>query len=384
VPDRRTLLGGLLGTLAWGCGKPTPEPAPTANAMNLSGTVPPSLKSGVSLTLSNAAPDNLPGKLAGEVFVTPESHFAYYAKLGFDHVRLQGSWERLQPSLYGSLGELPLDHFDDAGNPLRNAVQLTQHYIDRANANGLKVLLDLCHNYGRRYVGYAAGSWNNKRKVEIGTDDCPIGAWADFCVKSVQQFGEGVAGIELMNEPHDLQIGARGWRDACQIAIDAIRRVNSSIPIYIDGYQWSSAEAWRSVNPTLHTLDDPYLFWTAHTYFDRASEGFYGGREADGPLTSNDNIGLQRLRPFEEWLMAHGFQGRGHIGEYGIPNSEAWRETARRFIVRAQASGIGLCLHQDVPYPNDPYIMNTFPGEGETDQIPTLLQSLIMAASPTR
>ena len=132
-------------------------------------------RSGVSFSTIEGAADSLPGHLNGEVFVTPTSHFAYYAGKGMDHIRLEGSWERLQPRLNGPLGEQLFDHYGDPNNPLRNPVSLVKHYLDQAHAHGLKVILDLCHNYGERWVGYD-GSWGRKSKAQLGSSAVPISA----------------------------------------------------------------------------------------------------------------------------------------------------------------------------------------------------------------
>ncbi|MEG8058558.1 cellulase family glycosylhydrolase [Sphingomonas sp. 22L2VL55-3] len=274
---------------------PLPTPAPTPTTAPEPAVVPPAatpnetgtalgavsvFARGVSLSTMEGAPDTLPGHLNGEVFVTPVSHFAYYGSVGMDHVRLEASWERMQPRINGELGEQLLDHYADANNPLRNTVALVKYYLDTAQKNNLRVILDLCHNYGERYVGYD-GTWNKKSKAQLGSAQVPIAAFADYCAKIVKTFGShpAVVGIELMNEPHDLAIGEGGWRTACQAAIDAIRKINTSITIVIDGYGWASAEFWPSRNPTLHTLNDPSkkIIWSAHQYFDASSAGVYGG-----------------------------------------------------------------------------------------------------------
>ncbi|UIJ43986.1 glycoside hydrolase family 5 protein [Sphingomonas cannabina] len=353
---------------------PTPTPAPTpAPTPTPTPTPAPSgqdFRYGVNFASLEGTPDTLPGRLNGEVFVTPDSHFSYYKSKGMDHIRLQGAWERLQPRTFGELGEQLLDHYADPNNPLRNTVNLVRHYLDRAQANGLKVFLDLCHNYGSRWVGYN-GSWSAKSKAQLGSSQVPISAFVDYCTKLVQTFGShpAVVGIELMNEPHDLAIGEAGWRDACQQSINAIRKINSSLWILIDGYGWASAQMWPQNNPTIHTLSDPAnrIMWSAHQYFDANSSGVYGGGSESAP--TNANIGVQRLAPFIEWLKAHGFQDRGHIGEFGAPDRTEWQTIVRNFVQSADAAGLRLTAHQDIPYLNDTYTMNLFPQTDSSGKI---------------
>jgi endoglucanase len=312
---------------------------------------------GASFSSLEGTPDTLPGHLNGQVFVTPESHFAYYSGKGLDHIRLQGIWERLQPDLYGPLGARLLDHYADPDNPLRNPVNLVRHYLDLAGKHGLKVSLDLCHNYGERRLG--------ERKHQVGSAEVPLQAFVDYCVKLAREFGghPAVHSIELMNEPHDLAIGEAGWVDACQRCIDALRAF-SRIPIVIDGYGWASAEYWPQRNPTLHTLRDPAgaLIFSAHQYFDANSTGTYAGGSEAAP--ADPELGVKRLAPFLAWLAEHGFQTRGHIGEFGAPDRPEWQPVLRNFIRAAKAAGLPLTAHQDIPYKDDPYCMNLFPGEG--------------------
>ena len=317
---------------------------------------------GVAMTTLEGTPNTLPGDLNGAVFITPDNHFSYYKSKGLDHIRLEGAWERLQPRLYGALGEQLLDAPNDPNNPLRNPVALVTHDLDRAKANNLKVILDLCHNYGRRYIGYN-GSWANKTQVVLGSDQCPIDAFADYCVKVVQAFGShpAVAAIDLMNEPHDMPTGGTGWRQAAQAAITAIRKVNTKIPIMVEGYNWASAEVWPNVNPDLHTLSDPNnaIIWSAHVYFDSDSSGTYGNGTQAAP--SDQTIGVTRLAPFVAWLKQHGYSNFGHIGEFGAPDQAQWQNIVKNFMTSAKSNGIALTAHQDLPYLNDPYQMNLFP-----------------------
>lgn len=338
---------------------PTPVPSPTPAPVASPGQ---NFTYGVNFASLEGTPDTLPGHLNGEVFVTPEYHFSYYASKGMDHIRLQGAWERLQPRPFGTLGELLLDHYGDVNNPLRNPVNLVRHYLDRAQANGLKVILDLCHNYGERWVGYN-GSWAAKSKVQLGSSQVPITALVDYNTKLVEAFGShpAVVGIELMNEPHDLAIGEAGWRDACQQSINAIRKVNSSIWIVVDGYGWASAEMWPQRNPTMHTLSDPSnrIMWSAHQYFDANSSGVYGGGKEAAP--GNANLGVQRLAPFINWLNQHGFQDRGHVGEFGAPDRPDWQPIVANFIQSAHSAKLRMTAHQDIAYLNDSYYMNLLP-----------------------
>ncbi|CAN5547370.1 glycoside hydrolase family 5 protein [soil metagenome] len=362
-----TVLLMLITTASARAGAPTSRPFDAA------------FQFGVNLSSLQGTPDHLPGRLNGEVFITPESHFAYYESKGMTHIRLEGSWERLQPRLEGFLGEQLLDHYADANNPLRNPVNLVRYYLDLAQRHHLKVILDLAHNYGSRRIGYD-GTWKSQTSAQLGSAEVPVSAFVDYNVKLVKAFGRhpAVIGIELMNEPHDLAIGTEGWVDACQKSIDAIRAENRSIAIVIDGYGWSNAEYWANRNPTLHTLRDPSdrLIFSAHQYFDDSSEGVYHGSEAKNPTHDKLDIGARRIQPFIDWVAKHHFQGHASLGEFGAPNTQRWSEVVRQMILSATAADLMLTAHEDVPYKNSPYVMSLFPPDGEGDRtVIRLMQS---------
>ncbi len=350
---------------------PTPPPTTGGGGTNAPSGISPAFVYGVNIAAGNGAENILPGTLMGEVYLTPESHFAYYASKGFTAIRIQGLWERMQPTPFGALDGQLATFPANANDPLKSYAAHIKYYLDMAQKYGMKAWLDIAHNYGSRWVGYN-GTWNNKTRVQIGSPSLPTSALADFNKKLVQQFGSHPAliGIELMNEPHDLAIGTDGWKNACQESINAIRSVNSSVAILIDGYSWASAASWPSSNPNLHTLTDPAnkLVYSAHIYFDNSAAGFYGGSEATSPTHSNYDVGTQRIKPFIDWLAQHNLQGRGHIGEFGAPNTAPWAEILRRTIVSARGAGLMLTPHQDIPYPNDPYVMNLFPPTGQGDR----------------
>jgi len=362
----------------------TPAPPPTSTTPTPPPTQVPGIsdafKYGVNISAGNGAETILPGTLNGEVYLTPESHFQYYASKGFTSIRVQSLWERLQPVPFGPL-DGRLDTFQGQQNdPNAKMVQHIRYYLDMAQKYGMKAWLDVAHNYGRRYIGFN-GNWNNKTTAELGSASVPISALADFNKKLAQEFGNHPAliGIEIMNEPHDLKIGTNGWKDACQASIDAIRSVNSNLAILIDGYAWASAMTWPSSNPNIHTLKDPAnkLVFSAHQYFDDSAAGIYSGNERTTPNHTNYDIGAQRIQPFIDWLNSHSLQGRGHIGEFGTPNTPQWAEVSRRVILKAKQNGLMLTPHQDIPYPNDPYVMNLFPPSGQGDRyMVRLMQSL--------
>jgi hypothetical protein len=327
---------------------------------------------------------DLPGRLFGTVFPTPTAQLTYAKSVGLDHVRLEGAWERLQPSLNGPLGEALLDYYPaDVSNPLRNPVAYVKDFLDRALAAGLRVHLCLCFNYGGRYVGFSNGVWGSKTFYKVGSPQVPISAFEDYCTRLAKAFGShpAVSAIELMNEAHNMP----GPGDAVYVAmvqagINAVAAVKPTLPIIIDGYQYASASNWVGANPTLHTVTHPVndrlLIFAAHQYNDDNETGTYAGTEATTPNGAVDRY-VTRIQPFLTWLSVKGFSGQGIINEFGAPNTPAHAERVRQMIVAAKAAGVRLTSHFFVPYTNDPNVLNLFPPSTDsTDRrITKLMQS---------
>src|SRR6185437_10140262 len=166
------------------------------------------------------------------------------ASEGVTLIRLPISWERMQPTLNG-----PLDQTYLAG---------LETVLNEAAAVGIKVIVDL-HNYGRYDVDYAAQAAanfginsqasNSPATFAIGTSQVTISDFANFWGQLAAQLNShaGLAGYDIMNEPHDMPNPAV-WPQAAQAAVDAIRAVDMNTPVYVEGDQYSSASSWLQVN----------------------------------------------------------------------------------------------------------------------------------------
>ncbi len=243
---------------------------------------------GVNISGAGFAPHVTPGKNGTNYFYPEKKHFKYYADQGIRLIRFPFIWERVQHSLDDGL------NFDQ--------IRLLKKTLDLAAMNGQKVILDM-HNYGR-YHGEL-----------IGSSKVPYDAYASVWRELAKRFKghRGLLGYDIMNEPH----GTVGlWPGAAQAAVDAIREVDDQTLIFIEGERWSSAYHWPLVN-TNFLINDPAdrLVYEAHLYFDQDFSGKYMAQ------TSRDidpMIGVERARPFIEWLKKHG--QKGFLGEYGIPD----------------------------------------------------------------
>jgi aryl-phospho-beta-D-glucosidase BglC (GH1 family) len=222
------------------------------------------------------------------------SEMQFYQDRGVDLIRLPFIWERMQNSLDGPLNV--------------NELNLLKGVLANAATLGMDVIIDL-HNYGR-YNGIPFGSAGGPTSAQF----------ADFWQKlaiEVKDFGS-LAGYGLMNEPHDMPT-VDGWKNAAQTAVDAIRVVDMDNKVVVGGNNWSSAVTWQKDNANF-IINDPAskIVYEAHQYFDRYSQGFYnGGYDAEGAYPT---IGIDRLKPFVEWLAANNLQGM--IGEFGIPSND--------------------------------------------------------------
>ncbi len=246
---------------------------------------------GVNLSGAGFGPSVVPGVHGTNYTYPAESYYKKYADLGMKLVRLPFLWERIQPKL---------------NTPL-NATELARlkQSLDFAHKHGVKVILDL-HNY-YRYFGKL-----------IGSTEVPISSFAGVWKQIVQEVVShpAVEGYGLMNEPYSTN-GL--WPQAALAAAKAIRTLDSQRWIYVAGDRWSSAYHWPHYNTQL--INDPWmrdrknnLVFEAHMYVDKDFSGNYFDKaEVFDPM-----IGVNRVKPFVEWLKSNNL--RGYIGEHGVPD----------------------------------------------------------------
>jgi endoglucanase len=246
----------------------------------------------VGVALSGAAfgPSVLPGKHGTNYIYPAESYYKKYAEQGLKLVRLPFLWERLQPQLDTELDAAQL-------------ALLTQS-LDFAQKHGVKVVLDM-HNYYRYY------------KQPIGSENVPIRSFANTWKRIAQKIGRhpALSGYGLMNEPNTKGL----WPEAALAAAKEIRKIDKINWIYVAGDRFSSAWHWPQSNTQL--IADPWmrdpankLIFEAHMYLDRDTSGMY----ADKTETFAPDLGINRAKPFVDWLRANNL--RGFIGEMGVPH----------------------------------------------------------------
>ncbi len=232
----------------------------------------------------------------------------YWASKNMMLIRLPFKWERLQREVNGPLSTDELEYI--------------RYLLRQADARGMKILLDM-HNYGRRkYMGANRIIGDTLQPAHFAQ------AWAEIARKLKDE--PGLYGYGLCNEPHDM-LESCPWVDIAQTAIDSIRAIDRRTAIVVAGNTWSSAERWPYINQGLENLKDPSdnIIYEAHCYFDNDASGIY--RKSYEEEGAYPTIGVDRARPFVEWLRKHG--KRGMFGEYGVPGDDPrWLECLDNFL----------------------------------------------------
>lgn len=231
---------------------------------------------------------------------------------GVEFVRLPVKWERLQPTLGDSLDQTEVGHL--------------KQFLADAQAAGVKVLVDL-HDYG--------GYWDNK----VGGSVVSVDQFASFWSKLASEIKDSpaLASYDLMNEPNGFSDWA-SWLTAAQAAVDAIRKLDMSHDIYVEGDQYASAQNWSAANPLLDIKDPANkIVYEAHVYFDRGSSGTSFGTVAQEGVSPD--IGVERIADFVAWLRQH--DARGFIGEFAVPNTDpAWLPVLDNFLKELDKQGL--------------------------------------------
>jgi len=201
-----------------------------------------------------------PGEYGSDWFYETQDTFNFIADRGYDLVRIDFKWERIQPAL-----NQPLDSEE---------LRRLQVAVGRARTAGLDVVLDL-HNYGAYFTA-------NHERHPIGDAVVSIEALADVWTRLSAAFGSdsNVVAYGLMNEPHGIESNtieaARMWERASQAAVSAIRAAGDGSLILVPGSNWSQVQTWVSLHP-VPWIDDPLnnIMYEAHHYWTQDHSGDY-------------------------------------------------------------------------------------------------------------
>ena len=277
------------------------------------------MSAGVNLSGLEVNSSKLPGRLNYNYVAPTDKELAYYQSKGIVVIRLPVLWARLQPSLLASKSSTALDPA---------YLGLIKTIIAEAAARKMEVIIDI-HNFG----GYATH--------KIGDGVLTSSQFASFWQSLATNLkgSAGLAGYDLMNEPSNMP-SAQVWPAAAQAAVNAIRSVDATSYIFVEGDDWASAASWASNNNTL-SISDPAsrLIYEAHVYGDRDSSGthFTWATEAANGVTVNTIA--QRVSTFGSWCQSKRYACV--IGEIGVGNdSPEWNVELSNGLAAMQSAGM--------------------------------------------
>ena len=303
------------------------------------------------VTTTNLIGANLAGSCTyyGSMGCIPtEADFAQYHALNINDIRLEIHWGNFQP---------------DVGEALITAnINIIKTMLGWAASRGMTVTLVIAEEGNGPTSATLHTTHDGLLCVAGPTETCQsydftpahlADTWSRIATAFVGT--PGLAGYEIANEPivsratesysstTGLPQSSADWFTAFQAAINAIRLVDTTTKIYIDGIWYASAYRWNmpGMSGNFKNLVDPSnkLVFTAHMYPDRNNSGTYfdwNGNVAAGDIEAqatggglqafNTNIGVKRIsNTFAPWCVANNLQCQ--IGETstGTPtNSPNW------------------------------------------------------------
>ena len=366
---------GLWGRqAAQAAGQAEAKPPPAVMGTNLSGMewAKPGLRHGLS-----SAPNI-------HFTVPRKADVAYLASCGFNQNRLPIQWELLQPMLSNiQASAVAKKLIGDPGSFHAGYASYITGLLDAHAESGIRCIIDL-HNYARyqdfKYqadgsvVGLKAAPdtllrpyTTDKSQLQVRIFALAEGAsltpaqFADFWRRaaSLWKGHPGLGGYGLMNEPHELPErggiveNTKGREDLMilpvfmQAAIDAIRAIDKTTPIYVAGNEWGGAGSIGTKNPG-YPLSGSGLVYEVHAYLDRRSSGsaFDWETEASQKKTGGFQVapissvtGRDRIQVAVDWAKAKGVKIA--LGEIGMPvDDPRWAESFRNTIDLALRNGV--------------------------------------------
>lgn len=290
----------------------------------------------------------------------------YLAACGFNKNRLPVQWELLQPMLHDTVANVAAKAA--IGNPGAFHAGYESYItgvLDAHAAAGTKCIIDN-HNYCRyqdfrfqadgSVIGLKASAdplvrayTTDKAQVQTRIFALAAGAtlkqshFADFWTRAATKWKNhpGFGGYGLMNEPHDMpkpggiiasneEVVKGGedltiWPAFAQVAINAIRAVDTVNPIYVSGNQYGSAMVIGTKNPGF-PLAGTNLIYDVHMYLDAFSNGAsfdydtevaknYSAGFGVGPI--KPSTGMDRIKIATDWASAKGVKLA--LTEVGMP-----------------------------------------------------------------
>lgn len=363
-------------------------------------------------------------------FTVPrQADVAWLAQNGFRKNRLPVLWEMLQPMLADTHASAAVRAL--VGEPGEFHAQYAQWITDVLDAHaavGARCVIDL-HNYARyrdfRFQpdGSVPGLQRPTPQHRAYTED-PHGVqerifslapgatltqahFADVWSRAAQRWKghPGLGGWGLMNEPHDMPAPGRTeesegggedlaiWPRYAQAAIEAIRKIDGTAPIYVASNAWSAATALAERNPGF-PLQGANLVYEVHLYLDAASNGHAFDYETEvrkgfsagvGRRAIDADTGARRLEQAVRWARKH--QARLALTEIGMPLDDArWQEMFQRTVDLAVRSGVEVYSWMGgAHWPIRNYPINHVPGwHQDRTLVPAVAGPMLQAAGIAR
>lgn len=310
---------------------------------------------GITLCGAEFGQNNLPGTLNTHYTYPTTNEIDYFVSKGAKIIQLPVRWERVQRTLGG-----PLDVRE---------IGLINKFIDDCAVRGIMVTL-IMQNYGRYKI-------NNVEYI-VGSPQVTRANYKDVWKKlaAVLQNKKNIFAFSIMSEPHDME--NYSWFESAQQAILAIREVDKTHTIIVDGDNYSGPETWVKYNDRLKYLIDPAnnMMFNAHCYFDEDRSGTYArSYEASG---ANEMTGVNRIKPFVDWLKIN--NKKGFVGEFGIPkNDKRWLVVMDNFLQYLIDNGIGGCYWAAGRWWKD-YQLSIEPSNGDQPQMYVYAKYLTQSA----
>lgn len=303
----------------------------------------------------------------GGPFWPTNAELDYLNSKNIKTVRLPFKWEVIQPTLNAALDSTALSTIDGL--------------LTHAAANGQKILLDV-HSFAQ-YNGNL-----------IGSVSVPISSFVDLWTRMATHYvgNSAVYGYELMNEPC-CGISLATWQSAAQQATTAIRGVDASTLIAVDGIGFSSAPQWQQNNSTLAVTDPSNkLVYDPHSYADSDNSGTYIYPYPVDGATSTTMV--TRMANPQNWAASLNFTV--YHGEGGVPYYDPnWLTVLDTFLSSMQSAGEPVMLWAGGPAwgatyelslePKSTFMGVTIPASGTRDVAQmAVVTKYTGAAQPTK
>ncbi|CAN5168091.1 glycoside hydrolase family 5 protein [soil metagenome] len=267
---------------------------------------------GINISGGEFGNGHIPGKLFTDYRYPDKAEIDYYAKLGFNIIRVPFLWERLQPVLNG-----PLSTVDR---------QALRDVVTYANGRGMVVVLDM-HNYGQRGTGA-----NYQTFVDVGSNQVPTSALIDGWTKIAADYKTSPnVWLGLMNEPHTMT--AAKWWPIAQQLVTGLRAKAINNRVLVPGTAWTGAHSWFSSGNATEAVkfkDPRNMFdFEVHQYLDADSSG-----------TTGNCVTGSNTRAVDVAIWAKGRNLTLFMGEMGGSGQASCATEYNLLIRRMHASGV--------------------------------------------